>query len=343
MQPTFDPIELFEREYQATKPALKFQAKTVAEARRWQRTARSRLDKLLGDFPSSKGIPKATVRNKVQRSECARIELDLELRPGWLARAYFLVPNNCPPRQPALLAIPGHGRGVDDIVGIAPDGSERSKREPYQYDFAVQCAQQGYPTLALEPLGFGHRRPESWCALHDAGDTFCHVPAAAALLLGRTLLGYRVQDCRRAVDWLCAQPEVDHQRLGMVGISGGGTLTLFTTCLDLRIKAALISGYFNTFHDSVYSIQHCIDNHVPGMLQSFEMPDLAGLLAPRAVCFEQGAQDQIFPLAAFEKAVRKASQIYKLFKASDHVATQTWEAGHEFNGEVGFKHLKQWL
>ena len=64
------------------------------------------------------------------------------------------------------------------------------------------------------------------------------------------------------------RPELDSKRIGCVGISGGGTCTLFATALESRIRAALVSGYMNSFRDSVGSIAHCIDNYVPGILNS---------------------------------------------------------------------------
>jgi cephalosporin-C deacetylase-like acetyl esterase len=67
-----------------------------------------------------------------------------------------------------------------------------------------------------------------------------------------------------------------------MGISGGGTVSLFSAAVDKRIKVAVVSGYFNTFRDSILSLSHCLDNYVPGILNYVEMYDLAGLVA--AVC-----------------------------------------------------------
>jgi dienelactone hydrolase len=152
-------------------------------------------------------------------------------------------------------------------------------------------------------------------------------------MLGRTLLGYRVVEARRAIDWLSARPEVDPKRIGMTGISGGGNTTFFTACLEPRIKAVLIAGYFNTFRDSVYSIYHCTDNFVPAVLRWFEMPDLVGLIAPRPLFVMQGDEDPIFPLKGFTEGVRKAMEIYKLHGAPKNLDTHIYPGEHEWNGE----------
>src|SRR4029079_3378382 len=81
---------------------------------------------------------------------------------------------------------------------------------------------------------------------------------------------------------------LDASRIGCVGISGGGTCTLFSAALEPRIKAAMVSGYLNTFRDSIVSISHCMDNYVPGIMNWAEMYDVAGLIAPRPLVIESG-------------------------------------------------------
>ena len=80
-----------------------------------------------------------------------------------------------------------------------------------------------------------------------------------------------------------------------MGISGGGTCTLFSAALEPRIRAAMVSGYLNTFRDCIMSVSHCIDNYVPGILNWAEMYDVAGLVAPRPLFAESGEKDDIFP------------------------------------------------
>ncbi len=162
-------------------------------------------------------------------------------------------------------------------------------------------------------------------------------------MLGRTLIGYRVLDARRALDWLSARPEVDPSRLGMTGISGGGQITFFTAALETRLKAVCVSGYFNTFRGSVYSIYHCTDNFVPGVLRWFEMPDIAGLIAPRYAFFKQGDRDPIFPLKGFREAVAKAKEIYAAFGVPERMGTHVFPGEHEWNGTQGVPWLAKVL
>ena len=71
---------------------------------------------------------------------------------------YLLTPKNAQPPYAPVIAIPGHGRGVDDLVGIDPQGLDRTVKIDYQYDFAVQVAEHGMAAVAIEPMAFGCRR-----------------------------------------------------------------------------------------------------------------------------------------------------------------------------------------
>ena len=71
----------------------------------------------------------------------------------------------------------------------------------------------------------------------------------------------------------------------------------------------MISGYLNTFRDSIMSLSHCIDNYVPGILNWAEMYDVAGLIAPRPLFVESGIKDDIFPIEASKQASRASEGV----------------------------------
>ena len=206
-------------------------------------------------------------------------------------------------------------------MGIAPDGSQRRLGQPDEYaaDFALQCIARGYPAFALELIGFGERRDPDLQA--SDGGSSCSRDSMAALMLGETLAGWRVWDAMRALDYLQTRTEyVDPERLAAMGISGGGLVALFLAALDPRVRLTVLSAYFNTFAGSVLAVDHCVDNYVPGLLHLCEMPDLAALVAPRALFAESGRDDPIFPFAAFENAVAQAREMYGVFGVPDRFA-----------------------
>ena len=338
-----DSKEFCLSEYDALKPAMSFTATTPNAARRWQQRARPKLIDRLGGFPSTRVPLNVEVLETKDLGGYTREKIVFDTRENLSTIGYLLVPKNATGRLPGVVCVSGHGRGLPDILGIADDGSQRAERNVgYAKEYALQCVEHGYVTLAVEQLAFGTRRDD---AARKAGPAVesCRPAACAALLLGQTMAGWRVWDAMRSIDYLATRPEVDASRIATLGASGGGTTSLLTAACDQRVKAAVVSAYFNTFRDSIVSISHCPDNYVPGMLQDMEMYDLSGLVAPRALFVESGRNDRIFPIAGSQKAAAKAREIYAAFGVPDRFGYEIHEGGHEVHLVGAFDFLKRAL
>src|SRR4029434_3402089 len=79
-------------------------------------------------------------------------------RPGVSVLAYLLLPPQARTPAPVMICVPGHGRGVDDVVGIDEQGRDRTDKAGYQHDFAIQVAETGMAAGAIEPMAVGCRR-----------------------------------------------------------------------------------------------------------------------------------------------------------------------------------------
>jgi hypothetical protein len=343
-----DPNPFVKHRIRENRPALAWNTHS-AETEEWQMALRSRLDQVLGNLSAWERVPlNPRISEVVEQDGYRREAVTFATRPGLDAFGYFLMPlanaaNDYAGRRPTVLCLPGHGRGVASIIGVAEDGGQRLVGEPEEYanDFALQCLAQGWSVFALEQISFGVRRGVTDSM--DAGASSCVPDSMAALMLGETMIGWRVWDAMRSLDYLTTRPEVDPNRLMLMGISGGGSTGLFTAALDTRIWGAMISGYLNTFADSVLAIRHCVDNYAPGLVTIAEMSDIAGCIAPRRLFAENGSEDPIFPVEAFRRATAKVSEIYTAFGASENFAYEIFEGGHLFHGEQAFPFLKEHL
>src|SRR5947208_3263606 len=291
----FDPVAYTRNLYAATPRRLRFQARTRTAAEEWQTALRSKLIDLVGGFPEQRAPLRPITLETRTFPGYKREKIVFDSRPGVSVLAYLLLPANAKTPAATMICVPGHGRGVDDIVGIDEQGRDRTDKAGYQHDFAIQVAESGMAAVAIEPLGFGCRR-DPINARQGLSRKACEPAAGGALLLGETMIGWRVWDVLRTLDYIATRPELDSSRVGCMGISGGGTVTLFSAALEPRIRAAMVSGYLNTFRDSVGSLAHCIDNYVPGILNWAEMHDIAGLVAPRRLFVERSKKDELFPL-----------------------------------------------
>jgi dienelactone hydrolase len=338
----FDPVVFTRDRYVAAPRRLRFKARTRSEAEEWQKTLRAKLTELVGGFPSSRAPLNPAVLDTRSVPGYTREKIVFDSQPGVSVLAYLLLPEKA--RRPAavMICVPGHGRGVDDIVGIDEKGNERTDKAGYQHDFAIQVAEAGIAALAIEPMGFGCRR-DPLNARQGLGRKACDPVAGGALLVGQTMIGWRVWDIMRTIDYIATRSELDQNRIGCMGISGGGTVTVFSTALEPRIRVALVSGYLNTFRDSIGSLAHCSDNYVPGILNWAEMHDLAGLIAPRPLFVESGEKDNIFPIQASIESFNEVQKIYSVFGARDLAEQEVFPDEHAFWGKRGIPFVARQL
>ncbi len=329
----FDPVRYTLNLHDAAPLELTFKPGTKRQTELWQKKLAAKITELLGGFPKRTPLKVKTLEVR-EFPTYRREKFVFESRPGMPVLAYLLLPKAAKTPVATAICVPGHGRGVDDIVGIAPDGKDRTEKIYYEYDFAIQAVEQGLAAVAIEPLGFGCRRDPKNKA-KGLEQKACEPVAGAALLLGQTILGWRVWDIMRTIDWIETRPELDAKRVGCIGISGGGTCTVFSSALDPRIKAAMVSGYLNTFRACIMSIAHCIDNYVPGILNWAEMYDVAGLIAPRPLFSEAGEQDPIFPIAASIESFNRVKKVYDVFGAGAEAQQETFNGPHSFWGKKG--------
>lgn len=332
-----DPVHWTMELYKSAPLRLTFKATNKAEAEAWQQQLRAKLIELIGSFPDRVPLQPQTLEVR-QYPGYRREKVVFQSRPGVLVIGYLLTPTASKAPHPTVVAIPGHGRGVQDIVGIDENGRDRTDKPGYEHDFAIQAVEHGLAAFAIEPMAFGFRRDER---TREKGPTAsaCQPAAGSALLLGETMIGWRVWDVMRAIDWIETRPELDANRVGCMGISGGGTCTQFSAALDPRIKAAFVSGYLNTFRDSIMSVSHCIDNYVPGILNWAENYDVAGLIAPRPFFSEGGLEDPIFPVHATRESFARVKKVYEVFGAASQAQQEIFEGEHVFHGTRGLPFL----
>jgi dienelactone hydrolase len=339
---TFDPVLWTRERYKSAPLRLSFRAQSRRQAEAWQKRLRAKLTELLGGFPAQRVALNPQTLEVREFPKYRREKFVFTSRPGLSVLGYLLTPAGAPPPYPAMISVPGHGRGVDDIVGIDSEGRDRTNKAGYQHDFAIQAVEHGLAAVAIEPLAFGCRR-DPITRKKGLGTSACQPAAGAALLMGETMIGWRVYDVMRTIDWVETRKELDARRVGLMGISGGGTCTVFSAALEPRIRAALVSGYLNIFRDCILSLSHCIDNYVPGILNWAEMYDIAGLIAPRPLFIESGQRDDIFPIEASRASFARVKNIYQLFGAAHLTEQETFDAPHTFHGARGLPFLAKHL
>jgi dienelactone hydrolase len=342
LQPAYGLWKLYDPE----NAPYRFHCKTLSDAEEWQKQTRQALAQTLG-FQSLPVVPLSPKKiEEVDKEDYIREKFLIRTSQYSVMPVYILIPKQGKKPFSIVLAFHGHGYGVKDIVGLWEDGEERNTPDGYHKDFAVALCKHGFAVAAPEISCFGERQTDFSYLKTTIGQevpTTCTHTAMLAFHLGGSVAGLRVHDGKRLVDYLETRKDVDVTRLGAMGISGGGMHAFFSMCLDERIKACVVSGYFCTFRDSIFAMHHCACNFVPGLHQFGEIYDLAALIAPRPLLVEAGNYDPIFPFEAVKRTIAKTQPIYKVFDAPNNLETDYFEGRHQISGNRAYDFLMEHL
>jgi len=246
---------------------------------------------------------------------------------------YLLRPKKAKRPLPVMICLQGHSPGMHISIGRA-----RTKRELESIrggrDIAIQAVGHGWAALAVEQRAFGERA---------VGEMACGDVALGELLKGRPLTGQRVFDVIRAVDFIATQPDLDARRIGCMGNSTGGTVSFYAACVDERIRLAVVSCSFGTYESTWLYKPHCACGYLPGMLKVADMPDLAGLIAPRHLILVAGKKDRIARFDGVEEGYRMARRSFAAAGCADRVVLLAAEGGHQFYPELAWPVIQETL
>lgn len=255
---------------------------------------------------------------------------------------YILKPKKMTDSASGVVALCGHGYGVRQILNISKRGNKKRFNyfDNYQKNFAAELAKRGCVVIAPELFGFGEARLDK-----DLTQPFyissCDELSHHLLPYGLTVASMRVYQALVCAEILLKHERIDESRLSCMGISGGGLTALYASVIDERFKKIVISGYVNTFRDSILSLWHCPDNYIPHILEIGEIYDFASALAPRELLIESGEKDKLFPIEASRKAHDKIRKIYALAGAADKLHIDVFNGKHSVSGAKSFDFLSR--
>jgi cephalosporin-C deacetylase-like acetyl esterase len=234
-----------------------------------------------------------------------------ESQPHFYVPALFYLPDahsaeEARAKLPAVVVAAGHypnGKVSDFII-------------------ASELARNGFAVLSYDPIGQGERlqypdpaNPEKTLAKGPTGE---HSEAGLQpTLIGDALARYFAWDSIRAVDYLLSRPEIDPDRIGAYGCSGGGVMTALLTAADRRVKAAGVACYITSYDALLPAIgPQDAEQSTPNFIASgFDLADWIELAAPRPYAIIGTVQD-MFPWKGLLASAREARRFYSLFDPS---------------------------
>lgn len=321
---------------------LGFQRVGSQDWKAWRNALRSQFKQSLGGLQEMDDELRPRLLERVECEEYTREKIEITTAAALRMPMYLLLPKGRPGKLPVVVACHGHGYGHLAALGLLPDGQEIGDAFSDHKKFAISLVQRGFAVLVPELLGFGERKLENEVIVNSHSNS-CFSIGVFLLMMGKTMAGMRIQETMKAIDYACSREEIDPDRVGIMGLSGGGLVTAFTSALDERVQATVVCCYTNTFRDSILSSRHCIDNYIPGILRYAEMPDLIGLIAPRPLFIEAGKDDPLFPVHGTEKAIATLQAVYSAAGAEQALDSHIFPGVHEVWGERAYPWLENQL
>jgi dienelactone hydrolase len=313
-------------------------AKTKAEWEAKRPKLKQQFLDMLGLWPLPEKTPlKATVTGAIERGNVIIDKLHFQSRPGLYVTANLYRPKASLARQggesshklPAILYLCGHSN----------QGRDGNKAN-YQVH-GLWFANNGYVCLMVDTLQLGevagvhhgtYREGRWWW--HDRGYT----PA-----------GVECWNGIRAIDYLCSRPDVDPDKIGVTGISGGGATTVWMAATDDRVKVAVpVSGMSDL---ESYVTHQVINGHCDCMFAyntyQWEWTTILALFAPKPLLFANSDNDSIFPMDGNRRIVARLRQCYEMLGKPENVAEHVSKGGHAYRPDLRIaiykfinKHLK---
>lgn len=315
-----------------TPRKFEFQARDAVALRHWQDAFRRALAEAVGLTRISQRCheaPTVTKRGETRCDDHIREEWELIPEPGFRVPFFLLKPLE--PAGPCPLVLTPHGHGPRSrftYAGIAEDEEAAKSIREGERDIALQAVRQGYIAIAPEARAFDEGMSQQ--DIDSKLVCSCQMWQMRALMFNRTLIGERVWDIMRLIDYAETRPDIDTSRIAVTGNSGGGTASLFAAALEPRIGVAIPGSYVCTFLDSIAGMRHCACNYIPGLLELGEMADVAGLIAPRPLLVVNGKEDPIFPIDATRATFERIQQIYATANAPDACELFVGDGGHRY-------------
>lgn len=258
-----------------------------------------------------------------------RIEtVSYQSEPGDRVPALLLVPHGVNDVNPAPAVAVWHQHngqwnlGKSEPAGLAGDPRHHS---------GAALAEEGYVVLCPDAMCFEGRQNHYL----PAGD-FERFEFLRYVVAGKSLAWKNILDMRRAIDYLCTRPEVDCEQIGCYGHSMGATHTWLVGPWEPRLKCLVGNCCLPTYAAIERThILHCFSNFIPGWLRYGDTPEIAGLIAPRALHLNFGELDAGSPLPEVRDGMQRIAQAYAEAGAADKFSHYIESgAGHVLSEEM---------
>ncbi len=296
---------------------------------------RKKLLNSIGPFPSKTPL-NAQITGVIQKEDYRVEKIIFESMPGYFVTAAIFIPENIKGKAPAILNAIGHS-------------AKSFKRDIYQR-FIINLVKKGFIVLAYDQIGQGERLQYYDKKLEKSRFTSTSehtYPGAQCFISGYSPAKYFIWDGIRAIDYLLTRKEVDPLRIGMTGLSGGGTSTAVISAIDDRIVAAAPSCYITNYEYLLKTVgpQDAEQNLYHFLAEGMDHADFIELRAPKPTLIVSTTRD-FFSIQGARKTFAEAKKAFIAFDKEDNLQMTESDYIHGFtkkNNEATFAFFQKYL
>ena len=321
--------EYFRGQTEALTAACLSEIETLQDWESRRAVYRQQLLEMLGLDPLPESTPlKPVVTGTVKHEDILVENLHFQSLPGLYVTGNLYRPVHQDKPLPAILYVCGHG-------GVKKNGVSLGNKTHYQHHGAW-FARHGYVCLTIDTIQLGELEGIHHGTYREGMWWWNN--------RGYTPAGVEAWNCVRSLDYLQSRSEVDGQRLGVTGRSGGGAYSWWVAAIDERIKVAVPVAGITSLKNHV--VDGCVEGHCDCMYMvntyRWDYPMVAALVAPRPLLISNTDKDSIFPLDGVIDVHAKARRIYELYGAPQHLGLQITEGPHKDTQELRV-HAFRWF
>jgi len=272
-----------------------------------QKKVKKLFSKVIGKFPKKTPL-NAKVTGVIQKDNYRVEKIIFESRPKFYVTAAMYIPNNLKEKTPAIIYTCGHS-----IIGI---------RTPVYQKVCINLVKKGFVVFAFDPVSQGERvqyfNTEIGKSIVGGCTSEHSYEGTQCFLIGESLAKNMIWDGIRAVDYLLTRPEVDPNRIGITGRSGGGTQSSYIAAFDSRIKAVAPENYITSFKRLWNTIgpQDAEQIFLYGIANGLDHADLLEVRAPKPAIEITTTRD-FFSIQGSKETEEEVKKIYEALNSKD--------------------------
>ena len=292
-----------------------------------QNLVKEKLMKIVGPFPEKTPLnPKIT--GTIKRDGYRIDKIIYEAMPGYYVTGCLYVPEGVKGKVPAIVNVIGHNQ-------------EAFRNELYQV-INYNLVKKGMMVFAIDPPGQGEHLQYFDPKINFSSIGYTVVEHSyfgnQCFLSGSSAARYFIWEGIRAIDYLVSRKDVDPERIGVTGFSGGGTITSYLSAFDERVKVSIPCSWSTASRRQLETkgAQDAETEFIRGVEEGITFEDLLEVRAPKPTLLTFVSRDQYLTLQGARESLSEAKKAYRAYGMEDNIMISEDDSKHWMTPKIRY-------